>query len=172
MKYLDNLHTARLFTRPLVYEDNVAWADFFANKEASKYLTTLGEDDHKRRSIAWINRQLNRYQDDQYGLQALVNKQTGEFIGQCGLLLQQLDGVTELEIGYHIFPKFWGLGFATEAAQAFKLYALQNRLGPSVISIIHQGNTTSKRVAEKNGMHREKATQFFGLDVFVYRLVF
>lgn len=44
------------------------------------------------------------------------------------------------------------LGFATEAAIACREYARSHALAPRLVSIIHQENRPSQRVAEKIGM--------------------
>jgi RimJ/RimL family protein N-acetyltransferase len=170
MYYSDCLTTDRLITRFLVYEDYYAIANFFSDRETRRFITLTNETDDNTIAIKWINKQLARYANNQYGLQALVNKTTGEFVGQCGLVTQIIDEMSELEIGYHIFPKFRGQGYATEAAVKFKHYAFENNLASSVISIIHKNNIASQRVAEKNGMEREKATKFQGAEVYVYRV--
>jgi RimJ/RimL family protein N-acetyltransferase len=103
-------------------------------------------------------------------MQALIHRQTGAFIGQCGLLAQEVDGVQELEVGYHIFYKYWGQGYAPEAAKGFLQHAFENKLADSLISIIDVRNLKSQRVAEKNGLVREKQTRWSELDVFVYRI--
>jgi RimJ/RimL family protein N-acetyltransferase len=100
----------------------------------------------------------------------LLEKESNEFIGQCGLIKQEVDGKTEIEVGYHVFKKYWGRGFAPEAAKIFLEYAFNNNLSDSVISIIHVGNTKSQRVADKNGLTREKQTRWSDLDVFIYRM--
>ena len=46
----------------------------------------------------------------------MVLKETGEFIGDCGITLQNIDGEILPEIGYHIHKKYWMYGFAKEAA--------------------------------------------------------
>lgn len=38
-------------------------------------------------------------------MNALIHKETGIFIGQCGLLKQMVDGIDELEIGYSLLPE-------------------------------------------------------------------
>jgi len=169
MQYAAELETKRLVTRQLVYNDHVAWASFFASAQATKFITTFDETDINKIAVTWIEKQQNRYKSNQGGLQALIHKTTGAFIGQCGLLIQNIDGITELEIGYHIFPRFWGMGYATEAAQQFKQHAFANGLAKSVISIIHKNNIASQRVAIKNGMAREKESTFYGVGVYVYR---
>ena len=149
-----------------------AWLEFLQDEDSLEFLPFAGptiED-----SKWWIEFQHKRYERDGHGLMALIHKETGELVGQCGLLKQPLDGRTELEIGYHIVPRFRGKGFATEAARAFKAYAFDNDLADSVVSIIHVDNVKSQRVAVKNGMQREYRTEGFGImpDVphYVYRV--
>ena len=91
-------------------------------------------------------------------------------MGQCGLLLQEVDGEPEVEIAYHILKQYWGQGYAPEAAGAFLHYAFQNNLADSVTAIIHLHNTRAQRVAEKVGLARGKQTQWAGVDVYIYRI--
>jgi RimJ/RimL family protein N-acetyltransferase len=100
----------------------------------------------------------------------LIDKETNALIGQCGLLLQEVDGIRELEVGYHIIKKYWGKGYAPEAARLFLDFAVEHDLADSVISIIDIRNTKSMRVAEKNGLHRDKQTRWLDKDVFIYRI--
>src|SRR5687768_8343079 len=152
--YNDNLASKRLRTRFLTMDDSKAWADFFKDPEAvefmSKFLLASPEETAKH----WIARQMTRYNEKRFGLQALIDKSTNEFIGQCGLLRQEVDGKAELEVGYHIFKKYWGQGFAPEAAKMFIDYAFTNNLAETIISIIDIGNNRSQIVAEKNGLTR------------------
>jgi RimJ/RimL family protein N-acetyltransferase len=85
-------------------------------------------------------------------------------------LVQQVDGIQELEVGYSILPDYRKMGYATEAAGACKLFAFNNQLTPSLISIIHTGNLPSRRVALNNGMHKEKVTIYRGNPVNIYRV--
>ena len=72
--------------------------------------------------------------------------------------MQTVDGIDELEIGYSILPKFWRMGYATEAARKCKAHAQSYRLAHSLISIIHVDNIPSQKVAMNNGMHLDKTT--------------
>src|ERR1700688_5033929 len=105
--YTDRLETDRLITRFLSIEDIKAWTDFFNNKEAVEFFPNYGYPTNEARAKSWIEKQLIRYADKRFGLQALIDKKTNNFIGQCGLLTQEVDGKTELEVGYHIFKKYW-----------------------------------------------------------------
>ncbi len=167
--YEDNLQSPRLITRKLTENDIILWTDFFKDKEAIQFFPAFADSDEER-SKHWIERQLTRYEENRFGLQALIDKDTKKFIGQCGLLTQEVDGKTEIEVGYHIFKKYWGQGFAPEAARLFIEFAFKNNLTESVISIIHVENIKSQRVADKNGLIREKPTNWLDLDVYIYRI--
>jgi ribosomal-protein-alanine N-acetyltransferase len=169
-QYDDGLKSERTVTRMLVDEDFKPWTEFLADKDAVEFFPLAGFNSAEERSIYWINKQLARYADEKYGLQAILNKNTGELIGQCGLMAQEVDGIAELEVGYHIFKKFWGQGYAPEVAKMFINYAFQRDLASSIISIIDIRNVKSQRVAEKNGLIRDKQTTWLGLDIYVYRL--
>lgn len=168
--YDDNLKSKRLLTRFLTAEDILIWADFFSDKEAVEFLPTFGLSSNLERATYWIQRQLSRYKENNFGLQALIDKKTKEFVGQCGLIKQEVDGQIEIEVGYHIFKRFWGQGYAPEAAKLFIDYAFNNNLTDSVISIIDIQNIRSQIVAEKNGLKREKQTKWQEKDVFIYRV--
>src|SRR6478609_11110811 len=103
--YHDELQTKRLITRFLTPEDILSWAQFFKDKEALEFLSTFGMDSCENMSKHWVERQLSRYNQNRFGLQALINKSTDGFIGQCGLINQEIDKKWEMEISYHIFKK-------------------------------------------------------------------
>jgi RimJ/RimL family protein N-acetyltransferase len=86
------------------------------------------------------------------------------------LLLQSVDGINELEVGYHLFKNYRGKGYASEIAQFLKQYAFTHNLCDSIVSIIHIDNMKSQKVAERNGMKREKTTMFFDNEHIVYRI--
>lgn len=168
--YTDVIETQRLTTRLLCYDDHRLWMAFMADPVAVRFLPQLPDSTVEEQSRYWIERQLKRYRENTFGLQALIHKNTGEMIGQCGLLLQEFDGKKETEIGYHIFPEYQGQGYATEAARAFKQYAFDNNLAESLVSLIDIHNYASQKVAEKNGMQRDGETIAWGFPEYVYRV--
>ena len=170
--YKDQIETARIKTRWLNQDDTDKWAEFLSEKESTRYFPNAQFNSPRDRSEFWINKQLERYKSEKYGLQALMDRRSGEFIGQCGLLAQEVNGVQELEVGYHIFRKNWGQGLAPEIAGEFIHFAQKNKLADSIISIIHKDNTASQRVAVKNGLSEEKVTIWNELPVKIFRLKF
>jgi [ribosomal protein S5]-alanine N-acetyltransferase len=171
MNYPIVFETARLRTRPLEMEDQVAWTEFFNSAEATEYFPNPAGLSAEVRAKEWMEKQLGRYADSRYGMMALIDKTTGEWIGQCGLLAQVVDDIEELEVGYHIFPQYWRQGYASEAAQAFRDLGFQTTDRESIISIIHVDNIKSQGVALKNGMKRTKTSTFWTMPVYVYRIM-
>jgi len=168
--YLNGVETDRLKIRSLELSDIPIWEIFFENNPSLPFLGLDLSLDNKQQSKAWIKRQLERYATNLYGHHALILKETNEFVGQCGLLAQTVDGIKEIEIGYHVLPKYWGNGFATESAIQFRDYAFKKKISDSLISVIDIRNIASQNVAKKLGMLKDKQTKLFGLDVFIYRI--
>ena len=170
-KYQDKLESERLITRFLTKDDIEIWASFYADKEAVEFFPSFGLTSNIERARHMIEKQLERYAQSRYGHQALIDKKTNNFIGVCGLLTQEVDETREIEVGYHIFKKYWGQGYAPEAAKIFINYAFDNNLTSSVISVIDVGNIKSQKVAAKNGLIKEKQTKYSDHeDVYIYRI--
>ena len=157
----------RLIFRELTMDDVDTWMEFINSPEAVKF---LGIPMERQSAIIWMERAKRRYEDFGMGMWALIDKQSGEMVGNCGLLVQDVDGQQELEIGYHLIPRFWKKGYATEAAKACKEFAFTHNLSDYVISIIHVENFNSQHVAERNGMKVWKQTTFRDWPVFIYRV--
>lgn len=171
--YPDHLHTERLTTKFLNLDDVKVWAEFFAHPEAIRFLfiESLGLPNSEAVAQHMIQKQMDRYAEQRYGLQKLIHRESGAFIGCCGLLMQEVNGIQELEVGYHILPQYWGHGFATEAAKCFMDLAFDQKLSTSVISIIDEGNWASIRVAEKNGLTLDSQTTWINNEpVLIYRI--
>ena len=100
----------------------------------------------------WLDRQISNYEAWGFGLWAVVLRETGEMIGQCGLTMQPWKDRELLEIGYLFQRAFWHQGYATEAAKGCKSYAFEVLKAREVCSIIRDTNTPSQRVALRNGM--------------------
>jgi len=100
----------------------------------------------------WLDRQLERYAKYGFGLWAVIEKSSGEFIGQCGITMQDWNGREVPEIGYHLRRDKWHQGFAIEAAMACKEYAFTVLGFREVYSIIRENNLPSQHVALRNGM--------------------
>lgn len=168
--YIEKTETERLTIRELALTDINDWEAFFVNNLSLDYLGFDINRDKHTLAKEWIEIQLERYQNNRYGHQALIEKSSGQFIGQCGLLTQTFEENSIIEIGYHILPEFWGKGYATEAAKKIRDFAFENKMANELFSIIDIRNLASQRVAEKSGMIIEKQANYFHLDVYLYKI--
>ncbi|HLC03656.1 MAG TPA: GNAT family N-acetyltransferase [Anaerolineales bacterium] len=91
-----------------------------------------------------------------HDLWPVEEKSSGEVVGDCGLLLKEIDGQDELELVSVITRSRWGRGYATEMAEALKRHGLEKLENKRLVSLIDPENTVSRRVAEKIGMRLEK----------------
>jgi len=145
--------------------------EFSSNQDATRYFDfseNLIPEDFCR---LWFNKVFDRYKNNTGGHNVLVELETGKPVGMCGLLVQEVDGINELEIGYSLHPAFWGKGFATEAARKCREFAFDNSFAESLISIVHVDNSQSANVAIRNGMTLEKTTEYKGIQVNVFRVL-
>lgn len=168
---LEGQETERLIFRKLLKSDFDTWMEFCLDRESGKYISLLSKiNGPTKRCEAWFERVLYRYDNGLGGMNVLIDKQSQSFVGQCGLLIQTIDGIEELEIGYSLMPKWRGKGYATEAARKCKEFTFRNNLSESLISVIHIDNNDSSRVAIANGMHLERTTVSNGDPVNIYRI--
>ncbi len=161
------LATERLLLRELTPDDFDAMFEIFGDAETMLYYPRPYD---RAMLEAALQRQFASYAEHGYGLWALMLKRENKFIGDCGLLHQEVDGALELEVGYHVHRSYWGQGFAPEAAKACFDYGF-NVLGRTrMISMIRPENLPSRRVAEKNGLQIEKKVFWRDLWHYVYVL--
>lgn len=168
--YIKKSETERLIIRPNELSDRKAWEAFFVNNPSLDYLGFDYKKDNVFLAKEWMEIQLQRYKDNRYGHQALIDKESGKLIGQCGLLTQKIEEQEVIEIGYHLLPAYWGKGLATEAARFFRDFGFKNNIANEFVSIIDIRNIGSQKVAEKNGMCKVKQMKYFHLDVFIYKI--
>ncbi len=166
---LTNQETERLRFRKLKATDFETWLPFHQEPLSSKFWEGLPEDPLKA-CQQWFDKAFYRYDNNLGGMNVLIEKETSNFVGQCGLLMQTVDGIEEIEIGYSILPKYWKNGYATEAAKKCKSYAIKNRLATSLISIIHVDNIPSQKVAINNGMYLDKTTIYNDNPSHIFRI--
>ena len=148
------LTTPRLVLRGLMLDDTDDLAAMYGDEETMRYMGPGGVRDRAAaaRSVAWAQ---ENYDTRGYGVWA-TQLLDGTFVGRCGLIDWEIEGTPELEIGYMIDRRYWGHGYATEAAQAIRDYAFATLRATRLISLIYPANTASIRVAEKNGMAFER----------------
>ena len=160
------LETERLILRTMLETDFDALHLIFTDHNV---MAAFQHDPFTREQMqGWLQRNLDHQQQYGYGLFSILLKQTGEFIGDCGLEQMESEGAAEL--GYDFRSDFWNQGYATEAALAVREYAFDVLHLPQLISLIRVGNLASKRVAEKVGMTLADEFTRYGVRYWRYTL--
>ncbi|MES2560176.1 MAG: GNAT family N-acetyltransferase [Bacteroidota bacterium] len=170
---LEGQETERILFRKITEADFDDWLIFCKYPDSLTYIFSqeqLAVEDPVERCKMWFARVFNRYEKGLGGMNALIDKRTNELVGQCGLLIQTIDDLEEMEIGYSLMPAHRGKGYAIEAAKKCKQFAFENNFRDSLISTIHIDNHASAKVAVANGMHLDKTTVSNGDPVNIYRI--
>ena len=144
------LETERLFLREMDMNDYDALYRVLADNESMRHYPYTFDETRVR---AWIERNMDRYRVNGFGLWAVCLKESGEMIGDCGLTLQSINGYVQPEIGYHIRRDFQRRGYAKEAAKAVRDWAFRNTDCLALYSYCKYTNEPSIRTAESIGMH-------------------
>lgn len=158
------LTTKRLILRELTPGDYDALCVMLRDKDVMYAYEHAFSTEEAR---GWLNRQLDRYKTDGFGLWAVILRENGRLIGQCGITKQDVGGKTVREVGYIFDKNFWHRGYAAEAAAACKNYAFDVLGESEVYSIIRVGNEASVKVALANGMKPvgQIIKHYYGMDM-------
>lgn len=167
-KYI--IETDQIALRELTMADFDAWHQILSDKETMQYYPREFDEDQTRK---WINWNLDNYSKYGFGLWAVILKKTNEFIGDCGITMQNIyrDGKLFPEIGYHINKRFWNKGYASQASKACLEYLFKNTDFNEVFSYQNSTNIPSRKVAEKMGMSlREEYPDQINIKTSVYSI--
>lgn len=152
---MKTLYTKRLILRPYTTEDFDALFNILSDEITMQYWANpFSAEKIKSR----IERSLQSYNTG-FGKFAVIHKESGKLIGDCGITLVETDGNIENNFGYIIHPPFQGNGYGTESARACVNYAFCELMLKRITANMVANNTASIRVAEKLGMAIEK--EFF-----------
>jgi RimJ/RimL family protein N-acetyltransferase len=152
------IETERLFIRHLSADDAPFILELlnepsFIKNIADRGVRTL---DNARAYIA--EGPVASYEYNGFGLSVVELKETGERIGMCGLIRR--DTLEDVDIGYALFPRFWGKGYAREAAAAMLDYGHKNFGLNRIVAITSPDNDDSIRVLESIGFQFERIIPF------------
>ncbi|WP_217183725.1 GNAT family N-acetyltransferase [Streptomyces sp. AC495_CC817] len=140
--------TPRLRFREMTADDLDVMAAMLGDPEVMAYYPAPKD---RTESAEWIARMQERYTRDGHGLW-IIETHEGEFVGDCGLTWQSVNGDPVLEVGYHVRTGMQRRGFASEAAAAC-LDLVRREFAPVLLTaIIHPANDASRGVAESLGM--------------------
>jgi RimJ/RimL family protein N-acetyltransferase len=142
------LTTARLLLRAYRVDDLPRYAALNADPEVAKHLGGPITRDESDDIADWAQA---LHSAEGIGLLAVERRADHRFLGMCGL--HHLDWYPDdIEIGWRLGHKYWGHGYATEAANAWLTYAFTVLNLPRVISVTDEPNKRSIAVMQRLGM--------------------
>jgi RimJ/RimL family protein N-acetyltransferase len=114
----------------------------------------------------WIEWNLRNYRQHGFGLW-VIETHAGEFVGDCGLTMQEVEGEWQVEAGWHVRADRRRQGYAAEAATAVRM-AAQDAGIEHLIAIIRPANVASQRVAATIGLVLEREVHKNGGPALVF----
>lgn len=167
-----HVETERLILRDLLPEDEAGMFELDSDRDVHRYVGRKPVEtiDESRKVIEFIREQ---YRSNGIGRWAVIEKDTGSFVGWTGLKLMRepINGRNNYyDIGYRFIKRYWGRGYATETALASVRYAWDVLKVDEVFAIADVSNTASRRVLEKAGMQQNGAFEYDGAQHAWYEL--
>jgi RimJ/RimL family protein N-acetyltransferase len=111
---------------------------------------------------AWIRRNRAFYEEHGFGFWLIELLPRSRFAGYCGVRPLDLEGVPEIEIGWHVHKRFWSQGVGTQAAGIARDAAVNRFEISRLVALVHEDHVASRRVAENIGMREERRTLLEG----------
>lgn len=145
------LETERLVLRELNADDFNALYEVLGDSDIMQHYPYAFDE---KRVMNWIIKNIERYRVFGFGLWAVVLKETGEMIGDCGITMQNINGFIRPEIGYHIAKRHQRRKYAKEAAQKCRDWAFENTPFNIIYSYMKKSNFASSATAVSIGMRK------------------
>jgi RimJ/RimL family protein N-acetyltransferase len=156
------LETARLHLRPLSTSDVDLWVALHADERVNRFVGAYTEE----AALAALQRIERQWSERGHGLFAVESRESGGFLGRCGLIYSERTG--EVDLGWTLQAEAWGRRYATEAAGAVIAWGFATLDAPYFTATIHAGNAASVRVAERLGFAAQRTDELHGKPVTVY----
>jgi RimJ/RimL family protein N-acetyltransferase len=157
------LETERLILREWRDADFEGYGAYRQDAECSKYIGVVNANEAWR-AMAYM---AGHWQLRGYGNWSVVEKTSGKPCGHCGPYNPM--GWPEPEIGWGLYPGFWGKGYATEMATAALKFAYTKLGWKTAISFIADENAGSIALAKRLGAIAESTKIYRDIPCTIYR---
>jgi [ribosomal protein S5]-alanine N-acetyltransferase len=166
------VETERLLLRELLPSDDTGIFELDSDAEVQRYLGNkpIKEIWEARQMIAFIRGQ---YKENGIGRWAVVEKESNNFVGWAGLKLvkdQTNNHINFHDLGYRLLRKYWGKGYATEAASASLNYGFEHLGLKQVYGMCDVGNVASRKVLEKVGLKFIETFDLHGVPHYWFKI--
>jgi RimJ/RimL family protein N-acetyltransferase len=159
------IETDRLHLRMFRPDDLDCLAALILDPDVMRYVGN-GKPGTREEADAALKSIIRHWETHGFGRWAVVDKETQKFLGFGGL--RSLFGTPE--VVYHFARANWGQGLATELARASLRYGFEEHHFDRILAIAKPPNAASIHVMEKLGMHYEKHTSYYNIDVVQYTI--
>lgn len=153
---MTNLETERPHLRMWKPEDHEPYIQMFAEPEIGQFLGVNGNPLNRHEAWRSLAVQIGHWRLKGFGMFAVVERATGDFVGRIGAL--QPEGWPDSALGWALRRKYYGRGYATEAVQACIRWSFSNLQKSHLISVIDPDNTNSIAVTKRVGRKLEGTT--------------
>lgn len=161
----ESIETKRLNLRLFTEQDWQQIHAYFSDQEATRY--TFGRPLTEGESWRALASMMGHWQLRGYGPYAIEHKASGKVTGIAGFWYPK--DWPEAEIKWALSPRYWGKGYASEAARSLQKTALACFPDKSLISFIHAKNQASINLALAVNAVFEKQVKFRGDNWHIYR---
>lgn len=149
----ESFRTARLQAERLAPHHQAELVEFHRDP---RVMAELGGIRDEEQTDQYLSRNLDHWQEHGFGVWVLRWKDGSEFIGRAVLRYLPLEGRREVEVGFALYPRFWGQGLATEVGNACAAIAWNDLGVESLVGVTTPSNHASQRVLLKLGLHFER----------------
>lgn len=160
------LETERLFLRR--FNENDIDAVFAMRRDADLMRFIREPQTNRTEAENWVKLVSSRWETEQFGFCAVIEKSSNRFAGWCGLW--RLKETDEVEVGYALIKDFRGCGYAKEAAEAFLVYGFEMLNLREIVAVARPENRASRRVMERLGMTYDYTGKFYQSDLVHYSI--
>ncbi|HYH87477.1 MAG TPA: GNAT family N-acetyltransferase [Pyrinomonadaceae bacterium] len=160
------LETARTRLRQFMPADLEALARIVADAEVMKYLGRVPGPLTLAETETFLHSMIAHWERHGFGRCAVEWRKDSRLIGCAGL--RSHEGTAELV--YLLDRPFWGMGLATEIAEACLRYGFEVHGFTRIVAFARPANAASRRVLEKLGMCDEGEVDAYGINVVQYAI--
>jgi ribosomal-protein-alanine N-acetyltransferase len=160
------LETERLYLREFRVDDAEDMFNLNSDFEVIQYTGDVAFKTIQDAKILIEN--YDHYQKYGFGRWAVIEKETEEFLGWCGL--KYSEEKDEYDIGYRFFKKHWNKGFASESSLACLEFGFSKFKMKKIVGRVMLENIASIKVLEKIGLSFDKYFDFDGQKGGIYKI--
>ncbi len=163
MTELDLFETERLVLSGWRREQVPDLVRLHGNPVVAKYLRGHGQPWSMEEMESSLDEWIALFETRRLGKMRVRRKSDGVLVGRCGYGIYAPTG--EPEIGYSLYPEFWGNGYAFEAASGMRDWIFRETGEPHFIGMADVRNTASLKVLERIGMTKTEVLPSDGVQV-------